>query len=140
MKVQSRFYPDFISKTVDLPLISSFKTKKCPNYWYLTLLICEKNVANYVLLRCKTFSLKIWLCKILDKYHVCVIPNWKLYSANAHFLKFYFLEHGGNICLPPFAQFAKQTFELLDSKENFNLWRNLSCGQSFESILLQIQI
>ena len=32
-----------------------------------TLLICEKNVA---LLRCKTFSLKIWLCKILDKYHV----------------------------------------------------------------------
>ena len=36
-----------------------------------TLLIREKNVANYALLRCKTFSLKIWLCKILDKYHVC---------------------------------------------------------------------
>ena len=35
-----------------------------------TLLICEKNVANYALLWCKTFSLKIWLCKILDKYHV----------------------------------------------------------------------
>jgi len=34
------------------------------------LLICEKNVENYALLRCKTFSLKIWLCKILDKYHV----------------------------------------------------------------------
>ena len=36
-----------------------------------TLLICEKNVANYALLRCKTFSLKIWLCKFFDKYYVC---------------------------------------------------------------------
>ena len=36
------------------------------------LLIREKNVANYVLLRCKTFSLKIWLCRILDKYHILV--------------------------------------------------------------------
>ena len=36
-----------------------------------TMLICEKTVANYALLRCKTFSLKIWLCKILDKSHVC---------------------------------------------------------------------
>ena len=35
-----------------------------------TLLICEKNIVNYALLRCKTFSLKMWLCKILDKYHV----------------------------------------------------------------------
>ena len=35
-----------------------------------TLLIRKKNVANYALLQCKTFSLKIWLCKILDKYHV----------------------------------------------------------------------
>jgi len=35
-----------------------------------TLLICEKNVTNYALLRCKTFSLKNWLCKIFDKYHV----------------------------------------------------------------------
>ena len=30
----------------------------------------RKNVANYALLGCKTFSLKIWLWKILDKYHV----------------------------------------------------------------------
>ena len=30
-----------------------------------TLLICEKNVAIYALLRCKIFSLKIWLCKFL---------------------------------------------------------------------------
>ena len=37
---------------------------------FAALLICEKNVANYALLRCKTFSLKIWLCKISDKYHV----------------------------------------------------------------------
>ena len=36
-----------------------------------TLLIPEKTVANYALLRCKTFSLKIWVCKIFDKYHVC---------------------------------------------------------------------
>ena len=36
-----------------------------------TLLIREKDVANYALLRCKTFSLKIGLCKIFDKYHVC---------------------------------------------------------------------
>ena len=36
-----------------------------------TLLIREKNVANYALLRCKTLNLKIWLCKILDNYHVC---------------------------------------------------------------------
>ena len=34
------------------------------------LLICGKRVANYALLWCKTFSLKICLCKILDKYHV----------------------------------------------------------------------
>ena len=37
-----------------------------------TLLIPEKTVANYALLRCKTFSLKIWVCKIFDKFHVCV--------------------------------------------------------------------
>ena len=36
-----------------------------------TLLICETNVANYALLRCKIFSLKIWQWRILDKYHVC---------------------------------------------------------------------
>ena len=30
-----------------------------------TLLIPEKTVANYALLRCKTFSLKIWVCKFL---------------------------------------------------------------------------
>ena len=36
----------------------------------LMLSIREKNVANYALLQCKTFSLKMCLCKILDKYHV----------------------------------------------------------------------
>ena len=40
-----------------------------------TLLIREKNVANYALSQCKTISLKIWLCKILDKYHVCNALN-----------------------------------------------------------------
>ena len=41
------------------------------------LLIREKNVANYALLRCKNFSLKIWLCKIFDKYHVWVRIQYK---------------------------------------------------------------
>ena len=39
-----------------------------------TLLIPEKTVANYALLRCKTFSLKIWVCKFFDKFHVCAAP------------------------------------------------------------------
>ena len=38
-----------------------------------TLLIREKTVANYALLRCKTFSLKIWVCKFFDKFHVCAL-------------------------------------------------------------------
>ena len=75
MKEQSAFYPDFISKTVDILLISSFITKKLPKLFIFdafTLLIREKNVAIYALLRCKIFSLKILLCKYFDKYHVCV--------------------------------------------------------------------
>ena len=35
------------------------------------MLIRVKHVANYALLQCKSCSLEIWLCKILDKYHVC---------------------------------------------------------------------
>ena len=76
MKVQSTFYIDFISKTVDVLLISSFITKQMPKlliFDAFTLLICKKNVAIYALLRCKIFSLKIWLCKIFDKFHVWVI-------------------------------------------------------------------
>ena len=67
MKVHSTFYPDFISKTINILLISSFITKKIPKlliFDSFTLSICEKNVANYALLWCKTFSVKIWLCKI----------------------------------------------------------------------------
>ena len=78
MKVQSTFYIDFISKTVDVLLISSFITKQMPKlliFDAFTLLICKKNVAIYALLRCKIFSLKIWLCKIFDKFHVCHIPG-----------------------------------------------------------------
>ena len=37
------------------------------------LLIHKKNVANYALLWCKPFSLKIWLCNVLDKYHVWAV-------------------------------------------------------------------
>ena len=47
-----------------------------------TLLIREKNVANYALLQCKIFSWKIWLCKIFDKYHVCPQENVKYMYPN----------------------------------------------------------
>ena len=51
-----------------------------------TLLICEKNVAIYALLRCKIFSLKIWVCKILDKFHVCrereILASFSYFVAN----------------------------------------------------------
>ena len=71
MKVQSTFYPDFISWTVDILLISSFINMPILLIFdAFTLLIREKNVANNAFLRCKIFSLKTWLCKILDKYHV----------------------------------------------------------------------
>ena len=40
-----------------------------------TLLIRENTVANYALLRCKSFSLKIWVCKFFDKFHV-----WRYFS------------------------------------------------------------
>ena len=54
MKVQSTFYPDFISKTVDLllnQLIYNQKMTKLSIFDAFMLLICEKNVANYALLR-----------------------------------------------------------------------------------------
>ena len=47
------------------------------------LLIHKKNVANYTLLRCKTLSLKIWLCKIFDKYHVWANIN-PAFTLNCH--------------------------------------------------------
>ena len=79
MKVQSTFYPDFIFKAVDILLISQkyYYNQKLPKWLIFdafTLLICGENVANYALLRCKTFCLKIWLCKFFDKYHVCLVP------------------------------------------------------------------
>ena len=52
-----------------------------------TLLIREKNVAIYALLRCKIFSLKIWVCKILDKFHVC--RQLLEYSLWIVYFKFY---------------------------------------------------
>ena len=48
--------------TQNLPIIYRFDA--------FTLLIREKNVAIYAFLRCKIFSLKIWVCKIFDKFHV----------------------------------------------------------------------
>ena len=74
MKVQSTFYPDFISTTDDIVLIKSITyNQKMPKLLILdafTLSICVKNVANYALIRCKIFSLKIRRCQILDKYHI----------------------------------------------------------------------
>ena len=60
-------------------------------------IIREKNVTNTALLWCKTFSLKIWLCKILDKYHVWVFPppnitllgNFSLMANNYHEVRQY---------------------------------------------------
>ena len=83
MKVQSTIYIDFISKTVDVLLISSFITKQMPKlliFDAFTLLICKKNVAIYALLRCKIFSLKIWVCKIFDKFHVCAAHKGRFRS------------------------------------------------------------
>ena len=93
---------------------------------------------------CLTGSLYTILAVAIERFFAVTRYVW--FSIESYFLvmlifsKFYFLEHGGNICLPPFAQFAEQTFELLDSKENFNLCWNLSSGQSSESIHLEIQI
>ena len=53
-----------------------------------TLLIPEKTVANYALLRCKTFSLKIWVCKIFDKFHVCI--QYEQTSPACAYEPFYF--------------------------------------------------
>ena len=78
MKVQSIFYPDFISKTGDILLISSFITKKMPKlliFDAFTLLIREKNVAIYALLQCKIFSLKIRWCNILDKSNIMSLTS-----------------------------------------------------------------
>ena len=40
--------------------------------------IVSKNVANYALLWCKTFGLKIRRCKIFDKFHVCQLAERKV--------------------------------------------------------------
>ena len=75
MKVQSTFYPDFISKTVGILLITPFITKKNTqmiDIWCIYAVYLREKVPNYALLRCKTFSLKNWLCKIFEKYHVWV--------------------------------------------------------------------
>ena len=101
MKVQSTFYIDFISKTVDVLLISSFITKQMPKlliFDAFTLLIRKKNVAIYALLRCKIFSLKIWLCKMFDKFHVCSLCTVSYYYR----LILSFLTMPWNCCAPPF--------------------------------------
>ena len=46
-----------------------------------TLLICEKNVANYALLRCKIFGLKIWHRKTLTN----IMSEKRLFSQRSTF-------------------------------------------------------
>ena len=58
IKGQNTFYHDFIYNQ---------KMPKLLIFDVFTLLICEKNIANYTVLRCKTFSLKFF-----DKYHVWI--------------------------------------------------------------------
>ena len=68
MKIQSTFYPDFISKTVDLLIINSFITKKCPIYWYVMHLrgkFARKNVANYAFCGVKFLAWKSGSVKFL---------------------------------------------------------------------------
>ena len=48
-----------------------------------TLLIRGKTVSNYALLCCKTFSLKIWVCKFFDKFHVCLVRKPRALLMNS---------------------------------------------------------
>ena len=51
-----------------------------------TLVICAKTVANYALLWCKTFSLKIWVCKIFEmKEHPREKQKKKKHKNRDHF-------------------------------------------------------
>ena len=110
MKVQSTFYIDFISKTVDVLLISSFITKQMPKlliFDAFTLLICKKNVAIYALLRCKIFSLKIWVCKIFDKFHVCL--------NRARIVEYWLQAFLKNSCVPTWRE-QQDTARTLESR------------------------
>ena len=48
MKVQSAFYPDLISKTVDLPIISSFITKKAQiiDIWCINVVSLQEKMSQ----------------------------------------------------------------------------------------------
>ena len=88
-----------------------------------TLLICETNVANYALLRYKTLSLKIWLCKIFDKYHVCHFLDW--FSISEWEFDFWRLDSLGNGQGPQ----NKSHFVKKEKKEEKNR-KNVSVGLS----------
>ena len=66
-----------MTKPAQLPPLHCGPTGHCRGLIYnqkmTKLLIFDACVANYALLWCKTFSLKIWLCKIFDKYHVWIV-------------------------------------------------------------------
>ena len=47
------------------------------------------NVANYAVLRCENFVLKIWWCKKLNKYHVCHQPESHQYRLRSMWVSVY---------------------------------------------------
>ena len=122
MKVQSTLHPDFISKTVNLllnKLIYNQKMTKLLIFDAFQLLICKKKVTNCVILWCKTFCLKIWLCIILDKYHVWTnLTSAPTIGSRYHTAISNQVLLGYSICMP-----------------DFSSW-NLPCLISFKSLFL----
>ena len=63
MKVQSTFYPDFISKAIDLVIIGSFMAKNYQiiDIWCISAVKSQEEMSQiHFFLRCKIFSLKLW--------------------------------------------------------------------------------
>ena len=123
----------FISKTVEILLISSFITKNAQiiDIWCITLLIREKTVANYALLKCKTFSLKIWVCKIFDKFHVCHKAQL-LFRLWAHFSQdFLKLNFRRDFEAEVWSAFCRWCFEEV-TKLNLCRYSDARLGQDFE--------
>ena len=63
--------------------------------------------------RCKIFSLKIWRCKILDKFHVCFSPDWQTGQVRNT------RKAGGNVSLSDHTSFS------VDEGESQSPWKIL---------------
>ena len=92
MKVQSTFYPDFISKTVDILLIIPFISKKYPNYWYLMHLRCwfARKMSQFThfcgakFLSWKSGCVKFWT-NFMSEYDAIGLILFKGKLSTAHF-------------------------------------------------------